>query len=55
MTTEERNKIREAKNAYRRKWYKANPDKVQAIQERYWLKKAEALKAKEAENGKDGE
>ena len=29
-----------ARRAYRRKWAKANPDKVKAQQERYWTKKA---------------
>lgn len=33
-------KARAARNAYRRKWAKANPDKVKAAQERYWIKKA---------------
>ena len=30
----------EARRAYKRKWAKANPDKIKAQQERYWLKKA---------------
>jgi hypothetical protein len=30
-----------ARNAYRRKWAKANPDKVKAQQERYWTRKAQ--------------
>ena len=29
-----------ARRAYKRKWAKANPDKVRAQQERYWMKKA---------------
>lgn len=29
-----------ARNAYKRKWAKENPDKVRAQQERYWNKKA---------------
>ena len=29
-----------ARRAYKRKWAKANPDKVRAQQERYWTKKA---------------
>ena len=32
---------REARNAYRRKWAKNNPDKVKAQQERYWARKAQ--------------
>ena len=30
----------EARRAYKRAWAKANPDKIQAQQERYWAKKA---------------
>ena len=30
-----------ARRAYRRKWAKANPDKVRAQQERYWKRRAE--------------
>lgn len=41
---------REARNAYRRKWYKENTDKVKAQIERYWEKKART--AAEAENPK---
>lgn len=29
-----------ARREYRRKWAKANPEKVKAQQERYWTKKA---------------
>lgn len=34
-------KANEAKNAYRRRWAKANRDKIRAMQERYWTKVAE--------------
>lgn len=37
-----------ARNAYKRKWAKENPDKVRAQQERYWNKKAA-----EQQDGKD--
>ena len=37
----------EARRAYKRAWAKANPDKIRAQQERYWTKKAEALKEAE--------
>ena len=40
----------DAKNAYKREWYKRNRDKVRAAQERYWQRKAqkqEEEKAKE--------
>lgn len=36
---------RMARNEYARRWRKENPDKVAAIAERYWTKKAEALNA----------
>lgn len=29
-----------ARRAYKRKWARANPDKVKAAQERYWTKQA---------------
>lgn len=35
MTQEQRDK----RNAYRRKWYARNKDKVAAQQERYWAKR----------------
>ena len=38
----------EARNAYRRKWYRANKDKVKAQQERYWIRKAAQITAKDA-------
>lgn len=38
---------RRAKNAYRRRWAKANPEKVRAQQMRYWRKRA-AREAAEA-------
>lgn len=41
----------EARRAYKRKWAKENPDKVQAQQERYWMKKA--AEAKETEPPED--
>lgn len=31
---------RAARNAYKRAWNKANPEKVKAQQERYWEKRA---------------
>lgn len=31
---------REARRAYKRQWAKNNPDKVKAMQERYWAKRA---------------
>ena len=43
---------KEARNAYRREWYRNNKDKVKAQHERYWAKKAAEMKAKE-ENAND--
>ena len=40
-------KAAEARRAYKRKWAKENPDKVQAQQERYWTKKAAEAEAKD--------
>lgn len=31
-----------ARNAYKRRWAKANPEKVQAANRRYWERKAQA-------------
>lgn len=38
---------REARNAYKRKWAAANPDKVKAATRRYWERKAQEITAKE--------
>lgn len=35
---------KEARREYRRQWAKNNPDKVRAMQERYWEKQAEHKK-----------
>lgn len=35
---------REARNAYRREWYKKNKDKVKQQQANYWQRKAEAAR-----------
>ena len=49
-------KAREVRNAYKRKWYKENPDKRREYEERYWQKKAHSDGQKSAENGrKEGE
>ena len=51
MTETKKNKktmseaAREARNAYKRKWAKENPDKVKAATRRYWEKKAQELTA----------
>lgn len=36
---------REARNAYKRKWAKDNPEKVKAATRRYWEKKAQEVTA----------
>lgn len=38
---------RKARNAYQRKWAKANPDKVKAAACRHWEKKAQAAETLE--------
>lgn len=47
-------KAREARRAYKRKWAKENPEKVQAQQERYWAKKAAEAKADPPEDQSEG-
>ena len=44
---EMREAAREARNAYRRKWAKENPDKVKAATRRYWERKAQEAAAME--------
>lgn len=39
---------RKARNAYKRKWTKENPDKVKAAMCRYWEKKAQEAQTEEA-------
>ena len=34
---------KKARNAYKRAWNKANPEKVRQYQDNYWKKKAEEL------------
>lgn len=42
MSTEQRERARQARNAYLRSWRRKNPEKVKAQQERYWSRKADA-------------
>ena len=45
---------REARRAYKRKWNRANRDKVKAAQARYWDKKArEAAEAEQEQAAED--
>ena len=38
---------REARNAYKRKWYKENTEKVKAANARYWERKAQEAEVME--------
>ncbi len=38
---------RAARNAYKRRWAKKNPEKVQAANRRYWERKARVVAAEE--------
>lgn len=53
MKTENRSMseaAREARNAYKRKWAKDNPDKVKAANLRYWERKAQEAEAFSADS-----
>jgi len=41
-------RAKEQRNAYMKEWRKRNKDKIKAAQERYWEKKFENMKLKEA-------
>jgi len=41
ISTEQREKIRLARNAYLRKWRQQNKEKVRQQQERYWARRVE--------------
>lgn len=49
MTEAEKKSAANARNAYARKWRAANPDKVRANNERYWLNKAKQAAGKSTE------
>ena len=38
-------KAREARNAYKRKWYKENPEKRREYERRYWEKMGQAAES----------
>ena len=44
---------REARRQYQRNWRKNNPDKVKAIQQRHWEKKARELMTESGEKEAD--
>ena len=46
---------REARNAYRREWYKRNPEKRREYESRYWTKKARESAAAIVDGIKAGE
>ena len=46
---------RAERNAYKREWQRANPDKVKEQQRRYWQRKADAKRAAIAEAQDAGE
>lgn len=49
---------RAARNAYRREWYRKNPEKRREYEERYWCKrisKGLSDAKKSEESGKEGE
>lgn len=50
MTDKTKEEARAAYNAYRREWRRKNKDKDRAQRMRYWLKKAEKMKEREADN-----
>ena len=41
---------KKARREYLRKWRAANPDKVAAAQERFWMKKAAAMQIETADD-----
>lgn len=47
MTEQEKAAARKAQNEYHREWRAKNRDKVRAINERYWAKKAAEAAQKE--------
>lgn len=50
MTESEKKAAKEARNAYAREWRKKNPDRVQANNQAYWVRKA---KREETAQGRD--
>ena len=44
MEKETMEMVKEAQRQYQREWRKKNPDKVKAISNRYWTKKAMQMK-----------
>ena len=49
LSAEEVEQIKVAKREYDRQWRKNNPEKVKAIQERYWLRKFKKMTEEAAE------
>ena len=45
---------RDARNAYRREYYRTHKDRIIATQERYWHRKAEQMRKEDAVAAKEG-
>lgn len=48
------NAARDARNAYRREWYRKNKDKAKAQQEKYWERKAQKINNAETDQNNQG-
>lgn len=50
LNDEEKRKVRLLQNEYHKKWRKQNPEKVQAINDRFWRKKIQNLDNERSNN-----
>ena len=55
MQNPDNEKIREVKREYYREWRAKNPDKVKAIQARFWAKKAAEMRSVSITTGEQEE
>lgn len=53
MSDQQREAARRARNAYLREWRRRNPEKYQAQQDRYWMRKAEQMQKDRTDIGKE--
>jgi hypothetical protein len=53
ISEKDRELIRKARCEYNREWARKNPDKRKAAEQRYWLKKAREIEAREAAKGSE--
>ena len=51
MDAEKKKAAADARNAYARKWWAENKDKVRANNERYWMRRAEKESAAQKDRG----